>query len=681
MIVSWNWLKDYVAFDIEPAEFEQRLMMAGLNHEGTEPVGDDLAIDLEVTSNRPDCLGHIGVAREASVLFGASLTIPSASPSASNGSVTDLTKVRIDCPDLCYRYTARIIRGIKIGPSPDWMADRLQTIGIASVSNVVDITNYVLMECGQPLHAFDLAALAGPEIIVREAANGEQFVAIDHKTYELGPGTCVIADANRAVALGGVMGGADTEVSDATFDLLIESAEFNPVSIRNTARQLNLHSPSSYRFERRVDPDGIDWASRRCCELILDLAGGVLAEGVIDVGADTATREPVVLRLSQVERVLGIRVEASNVQRILAELGNDLLSSDDQKINVTPPSWRRDLTREIDLIEEVARIHGYDNIPEDTAVPMFASHKTDRERVLDSARKVLTGCGIDEAVTTTLVPQEWSDAISPWTDAAAVATDAPMKGVLAEAPKGLSQANIARRSLIPSLLEAKRLNESLGNTGVRLFETAQVYLPEAGSIPTQKMMVGIVTDGDYYELKGVVEALVGALNPAAPLAFEPTDQPIFEAEQASRITSGGETIGFLGVINAVGLKTSRLRTGATVAELSLPELESIADLNRQAAAVSAYPAITRDLNLIVDEPLRWADLEATVWKSAGEMLESVVYQDIYRDTQADGEGKKRLLFTISLRSDTDTLTNEAADEIRDTIIAACAEQHRAKLLA
>ncbi|MEO8495612.1 MAG: phenylalanine--tRNA ligase beta subunit-related protein, partial [Planctomycetota bacterium] len=266
MIVSWNWLKDYVALDVEPAEVERRLMMAGLNHESSEPVGDDLAIDLEVTSNRPDCLGHLGIAREAAVLFGKPLTIPEPMPSEGAASVADLLKVRIDCPELCYRYTARVIRGVKIGPSPDWLVSRLETIGIASINNVVDITNYVLMECGQPLHAFDLAKIRGPEIVVREASKGEEFLAIDHKTYVLEPGMCVIADASRAVALGGVMGGADSEVGNATVDLLIESAEFAPVSIRGTARTLNLHSPSSYRFERGLDPVGVDWASRRCCE-------------------------------------------------------------------------------------------------------------------------------------------------------------------------------------------------------------------------------------------------------------------------------------------------------------------------------------------------------------------------------------------------------------------------------
>ncbi len=279
MIVSWNWLQDYVSLDMDVAELEHRLAMAGLNHESTQRMGDDLAIDLEVTSNRPDCLGHLGVAREISVLWDRALNKPDPQPSGSGPAVTKLAQVSIVCPELCSRYTARVIRGVKIGPSPDWLANRLRSVGVAVINNVVDISNYVMLECGQPLHVFDLQLLRGSEIIVREAGVGEEFEAIDHRTYILDPGVCVIADAQRAVALAGVMGGVDSEVSSKTTDLLIESADFAPLSIRTTARKLGLHSPSSYRFERGVDSAGVDWASRRCAEMILELAGGQLAPG------------------------------------------------------------------------------------------------------------------------------------------------------------------------------------------------------------------------------------------------------------------------------------------------------------------------------------------------------------------------------------------------------------------
>jgi phenylalanyl-tRNA synthetase beta chain len=283
MIVSLDWLKEYVDLPMTPAELAERLALSGLNYES---VSDEI-IDLEVTSNRADCLGHLGVAREVSVLWGLPLKKPEAKTQATGSPVEKVTSVEITAPTLCPRYTARVIRGVKIGPSPKWLADRLRAVGIAVINNVVDVTNYVMFECGQPLHAFDFAKLARGRIIVREAKPGEKFAAINHQQYELAPGTCVIADAEKAVALAGVMGGEHSEVSDATVDVLIESADFDALSVRTTARRHNLHSPSSYRFERGVDPDGIDWASRRACELILETAGGTLAAGCVDVGSDT----------------------------------------------------------------------------------------------------------------------------------------------------------------------------------------------------------------------------------------------------------------------------------------------------------------------------------------------------------------------------------------------------------
>ncbi len=671
MIVSWNWLKDYVALDADPAEVEMRLMMAGLNHEGTETVADDLAIDLEVTSNRPDCLGHVGVAREAAVLFGKSLTVPDPQPTEVAASINDLVKVRIDCPELCYRYTARVIRGVKIGPSPAWLSDRLRTIGIASVNNVVDITNYVLMECGQPLHAFDLAKLNGPEIIVREAAKDEQFVAIDHKTYALEPGMCVIADASRAVALGGVMGGAESEVSDATVDLLIESAEFAPVSIRGTARKLNLHSPSSYRFERGLDPEGIDWASRRCCELILDLAGGELATGVIDVGRDQAERQPVVLRMSQLQRVLGIEVPAKEVQRILTALGNEQVSADNDSVTVIPPTWRRDLTREIDLVEEVARIHGYDKIPEDAAVPMCPSSRTDADRVLGKVRQILTAAGFDEALTASVVTEKWTKAFSPWT------AGQPLKSYTPT----LKGADRLRLSLVPSLLDVRRMNESVSNPVIELFETAKVYLPSTDELPIEQRTIAISSGEGYLRLKGVVEGLVTALNLACRVEVYATSQTLLDADRSCELRVGDRVLGVLGELTPAALKSFKLRGATTIAELNIETLEAIAELIPQHVPQSAFPAMSRDMNMIVDESLRWADLCDTVRESGGELLEDVSYQDVYRDTDRDGAGKKRLLFSITIRSSETTLTNEQADEIRDRIVAACVKNHAAALLA
>src|SRR5436190_1810774 len=394
MIVSWNWLNDFVPLKMTPAELVERLMMAGLNHESTEQLGNDYAIDLEVTSNRPDCLGHIGIAREASVLFDlrlhfsdadltkASKPAPTDEPQRIADNLRNYTNIDVACPELCPRYNARVIRGVKVANSPSQMAMRLAAIGQPVINNIVDITNYVLMECGQPLHAFDFQKLAGRKIIVRRATSGEQFHAIDHKIYTLDSEMCVIADAEHPVALGGVMGGANTEVSPTTTDVLIEAAQFAPLSIRSTARKLKLHSPSSYRFERGTDPEMVDWASRRACELILKHAGGELVEGVIDVGPPRKRRPAITLRLGQLKRIIGIDIPPEAVRKMLIALGCLEQSAGNAEIITVPPSWRRDLEREIDLVEEIARIHGYDKIPEDASVPMAASHRPSSDRVL-----------------------------------------------------------------------------------------------------------------------------------------------------------------------------------------------------------------------------------------------------------------------------------------------------------
>lgn len=678
MLVSWNWLKQYVSLDMSSDELERRLMMAGLNHEATEEVGGDLAIDLEVTSNRPDCLGHIGIAREVAVLWGKELKLPAAQPAAGLPSailpVDKLVKVRIDCPDLCLRYTARVIRGVKIGPSPSWMARRLQTVGITPINNVVDISNYVLMECGQPLHTFDFGKLEGSQIVVRRPLPGETIEAIDHKTYALSPEMCVICDARNPVAIGGVMGGAQTEISPDTTDVLIEAAEFDPVSIRTTARQLNLHSDSSYRFERRIDPEGLDWASRRCCELILEIAGGELAPGVVDVGSPPPPRKPIVLRLPQIKRILGIDVPIDRVRAILTALGNEEApapSSAAPGLAFVPPSWRRDLTREIDLIEEVARIHGYEEIPEDVGVPMAPSARTREDRVLEKVRRVLTALGFDEALTLSVVDQQTSASMSPWTEAEPLRSQMPV----------IRGADRLRRSLVPSLLGVRRTNEALANSEIELFEIAKVYLPQETELPREELMLGITSGRGYSVVRGAIEALVEALKIDKPLESEGANVPLLDPAMSCRLCLGGETLGYVGQLLAEGMQRFDLRNPATAAEIKLSLLIAFADLVPRCVVQSPYPAVARDLNLVVDEAVRWADVAATAREHGGPLFESLDYRDTYRDSERLGRGKKSLLFSISLRSPDGTLTSQQADEVRDRIVAACQAKHQSQLRA
>ncbi|MFO0890767.1 MAG: phenylalanine--tRNA ligase subunit beta [Isosphaeraceae bacterium] len=524
MIVSWNWLTEYVRLDMPVEALTERLALTGLNHESTTDAEGDLAIDLEVTSNRSDCLGHIGIAREIGVVFDRPLRIPSATPPCSGPPVETRTAVAVEDPDLCPRFTARVVSGVVVGESPWWLRKRLETIGVRPISNIVDVTNYVMFECGQPLHAYDLDRLAEHRLVVRKARKGETLRAINGKTYELAPEMLVIADAERAVGLAGVMGGLDTEIGFDTTNVLIEAAQFDAMSVRRTSRALGLFSPSSFRFERPLDPEITEWASRRCAELILEVAGGTLHPGVIDVGRRAASPEPVTLRLAQIPRVLGIPVEAEEVRRILISLGLEWIGESDGSVTVRPPSWRPDLEREIDLIEEVARIHGYEHIPEDRSVPITSAPRGLRERVESEVRDVLTGLGLSEAVTFSLVDESLGAPVAP----------GPAPEPLRIDHSSRKREVALRQSLIPSLLSVRRHNEAHGNHDAELFEVANVYLPRLGQVlPQEPTRLALVSSRDFLGLKGVIEGLLDRLHVADGLTARPADLPLFAAGRAA----------------------------------------------------------------------------------------------------------------------------------------------------
>ena len=684
MIVSWNWLKDYVSLDATPAEAAERLMMAGLNLESIEPRGDDQAIDLEVTSNRPDCLGHIGIAREASVLFDKPLTIPPANVKSNGQPIEQATSVAIECPDLCPRYIARLIRGVKIGPSPKWLRDRLEAIGITPINNVVDVTNYCLMESGQPFHAFDFDKLRGGRIIVRRPKPGEKIQAIDHNEYTLTPDMCAICDAERPVAVAGVMGGAATEISSSTKNVLIEVADFSSMSIRATARKLNLHSPSSYRFERGVDAHQMDWASRRCCELIQQVAGGELLEGSIWAGQPPAAEsQKVSIRPNQFRRILGIDVPTDESHRILAALGlkpNKDKPDMDGTRHYLAPSWRRDLSREADLIEEVARIHGYDKIPEDVFVPLSLSEKTLTERVLDRIRDTLTAAGFFETITLSFVSSELADLIVGW-DSVPTHSDGRdrVPTYLSVDHSSRRQENTLRQSLIPSLLVVRRDNERHGNFNAKLFETAGVYLAARPGDPTaEPRRVAFVTGGSFVEAKGVVETLARRINPQSLVSVRPSDQRHFVPGRGAEVLLNGQPLGWLGELSRDVTDKLDLRDAVIAAELDLATLEAAPNLVPTFAELPRFPCISRDLNFVLDESITWEVLLEVVRSAAGASHDGTLFGGQYRGQQIPAN-KKSYLLTIAFRAADRTLTNDEVDAAVKSVINACAEKLGAAL--
>jgi phenylalanyl-tRNA synthetase beta chain len=665
MIVSWEWLREYVALDVPLEDLLGRLTMAGLNIDSKHPMGDDWAVDVEVTSNRPDCLGHIGVAREAGVLFGRPLKVPDPSPKSSGGKTADVTSVVVECPELCPQYFARVIRGVKIGPSPAWLRKRLETIGIASINNVVDVTNYVLMECGQPLHAFDFDRLHGRRIIVRTARPGEKLIAINQRTYDLQPGMCVIADADRPVALGGVMGGLETEIGPTAKNILIEAANFKPLSIRNTARKLALHSDSSYRFERGIDTAQLDWASRRCCQLILELAGGELLETAVFAGVPLERRRlPIPLRFARVPKILGIDVPQDDAVRILASLGIEPQGSPSNgKCEFVPPTWRRDISREIDLIEEVARIHGYDKIPQDVTVPLTVSAKTVRDRVGESIRSVLTSAGFFEAVTLSFVSEEMANLFQPRGPLPRLSVDHSSRKL----------ENVLRQSLVPSLLHSRQLNQRQGNFNAQLFEIARAYL-HAGHQQSEgegePLMLSFVTGRPFIEAKGIVDALAQSVCPGATVTVKPSSVAAFSAGRGAEVYLNGTLWGWLGELDRSLTDAVDLKDAVTAAELDAGLLERNAELVTTFKPLAQFPAIDRDLNFVLGEEVSWEVLESVVSTAAGSLLERVGFGGQYRGKQIDTD-KKSYVVTLSFRAPDRTLTADEVETCQQAVIAAC----------
>ncbi|MEW6356357.1 MAG: phenylalanine--tRNA ligase subunit beta [Planctomycetota bacterium] len=670
MKVSCNWLKEYCKFDLPPEEIAQRLTMAGAEVEEITPVGGDCCLGIEVTSNRPDLLSHIGVAREISALTGVPLELPPMEYKTGSEAVERITQVTVEAPDLCPRYTARVIRGVKIGPSPAWMTSRLEAIGLRPVNNVVDITNYVLMETGQPLHAFDMNRLEGPKIIVRRARKGEPITAIDGTKHELTDDMLVIADAKRPVAVAGIMGGLDSEVGDNTVDILLESALFNAPNNRRTSRKLGLSSDSSYRFERGVDPDLADWASRRAASLIQQLAGGEVAKGVIDVRVAPYEPKIVAMRVDRFNLLIGAKITAEESARILSALGFDVKELRDGKVTVAVPSFRAgDVYREVDLIEEVARIHGYDMIPATTTMPIALSKKSRQETVEDLTRRIMVSMGYTEAVSFAITDPKRAGQLCLWGDAPALGIANPM----------VRDYSVMRRSLIPNLLQIKQTNERQGVRTCSMFELSQIFLAKPGEkLPEERTCLALVRDGDLRDVKGTVEEVLDQIGLLGQCAFAAAAVDFFDPTSRIRVELNGRIVGYLGRISKAVAADFDLAAPCCAAELDFSAIAAQASLDRKYTRLPTYPAVDRDLAIIVDEAVSWADIRAAITGMGIDLLKSVDFFDLYRGKPVP-PGRKSIAFSLTFRSDERTLTGEEVNKSVERIVAILKERFSADL--
>lgn len=656
MKISLEWLSAYLPGNLDAHTAAEALTHGGLPVEVIEQVGDDTVIDVEVTSNRGDCLSHVGVARELAALLKRDFKPPVVNVHPGKGKSWEAVGVKIEDLHLCPHYTARVIKGVKIGPSPDWMKRRLEAVGLRSINNVVDVTNYVMFELGQPLHAFDLDKVGGAQIIVREARSGETLMSIDGHERKLSPGMLVIADANRPAALAGVMGGLESEVSLGTTNVLLESARFDALNVRKTARALSMKSDSSYRFERGIDPTLPLQASLRAAQLIIETAGGEIFEGVAEAGGNAVPPRVIALRVDRLNRLLGVTLPAAEVLTALTRLQLRPQQKGDV-IECTVPSHRLDLNIEVDLIEEAARVIGYERIPMRDEISIRLTPDDLKRRSVNRVRDVLVAGGYHESVTFSFVSDLLKDDFVP-----------PEASALPRADANVRKADAhLRPSILPGLLESVRRNESNGTPGARLFEIGSVFWRTRAGTVEEHRKVGLVGSSDLHEVRGVVESVLAALDANRPLSINPVDRSGFEKGACGCIYWDGQPVGYLGRIDRKIAENLSLRETPCAAELELRALLAGAQHVPQLKPLPKYPAIRRDLSLVVSETVTYDQIDQLVRQTNPVNLEGIDYVTTYRGKPLE-KGSKSVTITLVFRSPDVTLTSESVDAVVQTVV-------------
>ncbi len=647
---------------------------------------EDVVLEVNVTPNRPDALSHVGIAREVAALLGTKVRMPAPRLAEAGAPAADAVKVRIEAPDRCARYAARVIEGVRIGPSPLRLTRRLEACGVRSISNVVDATNYVLLELGHPLHAFDLDKVAGREIVVRTARPGEKLVTLDGKERPLSPEDLLIADRDRGSALAGVMGGGDSEISSGTSRVLLESAWFQPGSIRRTSRRHGLKTEASHRFERGADPGMVVPAVDRCAALIAELAGGKVRPGIVDAHPRIVRAPEVRLRWRTPAALLGMDVPREDARRILAGLGFEEPAADEEGATYRVPSWRADVSIEEDLVEEIVRTRGYDAIPETLPANAVDTPADPPEaRAVACTRAALEAAGFSEAVNFSFVSAR---ELEPF-EQQVVTGDGSGRalGVALKNPIS-AELSVMRTSLVPSLLRNTAHNRRQRVEDVRLYEIASVYHPHpdprdrpsaesievAGVIAGRRSPTGWDVPGgpaDFYDAKGAAAAVLEALGVEA--RWEPRAGPWLHPRKSARaVAASGEVLGEVGELHPRAAAAFELPRGVLAFRLSLDALLGRASLVPQYRAIPRLPAVLRDLAVVLDDAATAASVEALVREEP--LVESVTIFDVYRGPPLPA-GKKNLAFAIAYRAPDRTLTDAEADAAHARIV----QRLRAKL--
>ncbi len=649
--------------------------------------GSDVVYDLEVTPNRPDLNSAIGIAREIAAVTGTPLRIPDVRCPESGVRSEDLVAVRIEDAELCPRYSARVVRGVKVGPSPDWLRATLEKVGLRSLNNVVDVTNYVLMETGQPLHAFDYHLIARsnraasqpappgppearPTILIRRARDGEWFVTLDGQKHKLTREMLLIADEQKGIALAGVMGGQNTEINEQTTDVLIESAYFQPANIRRTAKTLGLRTEASYRFERGADIGIVDWASQRCAQLILATAGGQLAGGVVDAYPQPIAPKEITLRHAKTNQLLGIEISPAEQVKHLLALGLAVTTPSGESSAFRIPTWRVDLKREVDLIEEIERLHGLEKVPATPPRGALGAHPFDAlHDVLADARRILCGLGLNEAQGQTLVARsECPEHEAEW-----VALANPLS----------SDMDVLRPSLLPGLLAVLRHNVARGNRDLALFELGRVFREHQGR-PREGRRLAIALTGqraapfwsgsergakcDVHDVKGLLEEFLDQFGVRGVQYLRRSESSATLVESAAVLLGGKRELGEVGQLLPALARKHDLRDAVLLAELDLDELIARRNPAKSFRPLPAFPSVRRDVAMFVSEAVTHDAVLAAVRQARPPHLERVELFDVFRGGHVPA-GQRSLAYAFTYRHAERTLTDAEVNAAHDRLVA------------
>ncbi len=638
------------------------------------PIGEDITktlgldesvAEFEITSNRPDCMSIIGLARESAATFGRDFKVPEIKPTGNDEDVNDYARVEIADPALCSRFVARAVKNVKIGPSPKWMQNRLTSCGLRAINNVVDITNYIMLEYGQPMHAYDLDNVEGRKIIVRNAGDGEMLETLDDQPRELKSGMIAISDEKRAIGVAGVMGGANSEVTDGTTTVLFESACFNPVLVRRGAKALGMRTDASALFEKGLDSENCLNAINRACELIEEMGGGEVVGGAIDVYPVKKQNTVLPFEPEKMNKFLGTDISESDMINYLTRLE---FKVEDGKVVV--PTFRGDIESMADIAEEVARLYGYDNLPTTMMKGrVVVGGKTMKQKIEDRIRDILTAYGMYETITYSFIdPKEFE------------MTRIPMDNVVRITNPLGEENSIMRTSMLSSIIKTLKTNYNRRTSSAKIFELGMTYIPCGETLPDEKQVVAMGMYGgcDFFDLKGHVQGLLEDLG-IKKITFETESENLsYHPGRCARVLINGETLGVMGQVHPSVAEEFKIDAEIYCAELDFNTLLKHATFDRKYKVLPKFPASSRDIALVIDNSISVGEIEKIIGRNRANILESFKLFDVYAGEQV-GKNKKSVAYSLTFRAADRTLTDGEINQVVDKILAELKENLNAEL--